>query len=236
MIDSHLCRERTTDEQPLQASVAAFHAQAGRHMQRKSTTKEHITKCAFCKQGHSSLNCQVVTDINKRYDIVQRDKLCYNCLGKHRSNDCRSKYRCKNCQRKHHTSLCKPAEEREKPTQNVTTPPSTEHAVFTNDVSKKCPVLLKTAIADISNGNSNFETTTILFDEGATRSFVTKSTSDKLQLKPVRSEVIHLSVFGDNSSQSHEFDVVNFQLKTTVGENVNISAVVVPMISIICHT
>ncbi|XP_071141877.1 uncharacterized protein [Mytilus edulis] len=46
--------------------------------------------------------------------IVKRDKLCFNCLGKHRINEYKSKHTCRNCGKKHHTSLCNA-----RPTNNI---------------------------------------------------------------------------------------------------------------------
>ena len=61
----------------------------------------------YCKGPHGANECTVVTDKNKRHDIVREAKLCFNCLNNnHRVSQCKTKGRCKNCRRKHHTSLC----------------------------------------------------------------------------------------------------------------------------------
>ena len=49
--------------------------------------------------------------LDKRFDIVKKHSLCFNCLYDHKLNNCRSKKRCKqdNCDQKHHSN-----EQREK--------------------------------------------------------------------------------------------------------------------------
>lgn len=64
--------------------------------------------CPFCGQTdqHSATQCRVVTDIDKRRRIAERDRLCFNCLNpNHRSDMCRSANRCQQCGGKHHTAL-----------------------------------------------------------------------------------------------------------------------------------
>jgi len=63
-------------------------------------------KCTYCKGPHPAYKCSVITDCQERWAIVKRDKLCFNCLGNHRSAACQSRYRCHKCRGRHHTSLC----------------------------------------------------------------------------------------------------------------------------------
>ena len=51
-------------------------------------------KCTYCKGPHPAYKCSVITDCQDRWAIVKRDKLCFNCLGNHRSAACQSRYRC----------------------------------------------------------------------------------------------------------------------------------------------
>ena len=62
--------------------------------------------CIYCHSTtHSPSACNTVSDHQKRLDIVRKENLCFNCLGRHRVAQCRSKSRCKHCKGKHHTSL-----------------------------------------------------------------------------------------------------------------------------------
>ena len=63
-------------------------------------------KCTYCKGPHPAYKCSLITDCQERWAIVKRDKLCFNCLGNHRSTACQSRYRCHKCRGRHHTSLC----------------------------------------------------------------------------------------------------------------------------------
>ncbi|XP_070576393.1 uncharacterized protein [Ptychodera flava] len=65
--------------------TAAFHAKASPAKPKKSRA------CAYCKDSHFPNDCIVVSDRAKRLDIVKRDKLCFNCLGKHRVSECKSR-------------------------------------------------------------------------------------------------------------------------------------------------
>ena len=71
----------------------------------------------------------------------------------------------------------------------------------------------------------------ILFDEGATKTFIKKELADKLNLKPIKQEVINLAVFGNDESTPHSFDIVKLRVQTQSGQFINIKAVVVPQIS-----
>lgn len=62
--------------------------------------------CTYCKGPHSSVQCNVVTDVKARLDVAKKERLCFNCLGNHKSAHCTSKNRCRMCHKKHHSSLC----------------------------------------------------------------------------------------------------------------------------------
>ena len=71
-------------------------------------TSDSHPKCSYCRQGHSSSSCTVVTDIAQRKAILKRAGRCYVCLKRHHlSRDCRSVSRCSRCNGRHHTSICK---------------------------------------------------------------------------------------------------------------------------------
>ena len=65
-------------------------------------------KCSYCRQGHSSSSCTVVTDVTQRKNILKKAGRCFACLKRHHlSPDCRSPNRCAHCNGWHHTSICK---------------------------------------------------------------------------------------------------------------------------------
>ena len=63
--------------------------------------------CVYCKGAHSTTNCNVITDHQKRVEHIKKEGLCFNCLARHRVAQCSSRKHCKQCNRKHHTSVCK---------------------------------------------------------------------------------------------------------------------------------
>ena len=62
--------------------------------------------CPFCNEIHAPTSCTKIIDVKDRMAIVRRTNLCFNCLGNHHVNECKSKSVCRKCRRKHHTSLC----------------------------------------------------------------------------------------------------------------------------------
>ena len=62
--------------------------------------------CTYCKGPHSSVQYNVITDVKARLDVVKRERLCFNCLGNHKSVHCNTKNHCRICHKKHHSSLC----------------------------------------------------------------------------------------------------------------------------------
>jgi len=77
--------------------------------------------CVFCKGPHASHLCTVITDQQRRLEIVKQNHLCFNCLARHKVSQCTSKFRCRHCKRKHHTSLCN--EDQSHTNASVSTPP-----------------------------------------------------------------------------------------------------------------
>ncbi|XP_061169364.1 cilia- and flagella-associated protein 58-like [Saccostrea echinata] len=75
-------------------------------VQQNYSHQKHQVCCALCKESHHSNDCERYRKQNDRVKILKRDKLCFNCLGRHRVADCQSKSNCKICKRRHHTSLC----------------------------------------------------------------------------------------------------------------------------------
>ena len=72
-------------------------------------------RCAFCNDEHYSSACEEVKEIQKRKNILRRDKrffcflfLCFLCLSVgHRANQCTRKKKCRVCDRTdHHHSVC----------------------------------------------------------------------------------------------------------------------------------
>ena len=215
--ESLMCGYNTDNNPP--PPTAAF---VTRTQPKTNNHKEKINKCAFCNsRQHNVFNCTGMTDPQRRHDIIKVKELCFNCFGSHKVSDCRNRNRCKKCHKKHHTTLCSQNQSQPTPqvlstSQTPTSPTpatATDTVHFTSTDRNHGTVLLKTAKADIINGAITSHET-ILFDEGATKSFIKQDVVDKLNLRPVRKETINLAVFGNNSPSSQDFNIVKLNIKT----------------------
>ena len=240
-------------------TTAVFHTSATKtHSVRQSTPQAKKEKsCAFCKGAHFPNDCAIVSDPDKRNHFAKQSGLCFNCLGKHRVSDCKSKGKCRNCSKRHHTSLCRGDP---KPTAMVSEnarestatsrsdsklqgtvsntaiaqPVEPVHINFAKTESdsrdrRDQSMLLKTAVAPIIAGH-NTATATIMFDEGATRSFITTDLASKLNIKPDGYEMIALSTFADHTPQKKSLQRVTFALQTRDGPQ-EMTALITPKIS-----
>ena len=64
-----------------------------------------------------------------------------------------------------------------------------------------------------------------LFDTGSQRTFVTKELAMGLRLKPTGKEILSVSTFGTNKSNSSEFDAVSL-IMSKGAEKIEVSALV----------
>ena len=63
--------------------------------------------CCYCGQPHYPTDCDTITTIDARKQLLCRNGRCFSCLRRgHLSRDCRSASRCRGCRGRHHTSIC----------------------------------------------------------------------------------------------------------------------------------
>ena len=198
-------------------------------------------RCLFCNGEHYSSACEEVKEIQKRKNILRRDKRCFLCLSVgHRANQCTRKKQCRVCDRTdHHQSVCemssnqsrsetpaaptnaKTKEDREpsaskKPPQNITT---------TSTARCKVQVLLQTAktCAYVENGTTLLPVR-VLLDSGSQRSYITNHLKRKLGMIPIKTETLNLNTFGNDKFSKKDCDLIKLRLQGKHGEDVNISA------------
>lgn len=169
-----------------------------------SPRKPHLC-CAFCKDMHSANDCTKYENYHQRMKIVKRDRLCFNCLGRHRVSDCQSRSNCKICKKRHHTSLCnnrdtENAERTSSSTLKTKAEKSETSVMYSSSHRDQPNVLLQTAVAPVKFGQRTTDAN-ILFDEGAQRSFILKNLAEKLELKPSGVEEINILGFGDSGKE-----------------------------------
>ena len=147
-----------------QTATAMFHTQSKDRFTRNSNkTEKSVVKCAYCDKNHYSNECKEFGNLDPRMKQVKRNKLCFNCLGKHQVAICLSKKMCRFCDRKHHSSLC---------SKNPLFKSDKETIIMYGN-HERSDILLKTAVAEVeSEGYCSYAN--ILFDEGAQKSFITQ--------------------------------------------------------------
>ncbi|XP_006821839.1 uncharacterized protein LOC100377489 [Saccoglossus kowalevskii] len=105
------------------------------------------------------------------------------------------------------------------------------HFTSTLNFAPKGPVLLKTAKIPVSVNNGTIVSATVLFDEGANRTFVTESFADKIHANTTRSENIDLASFGNKHTRIRSMKRGTFDLHTISGNKAKIDALLIPEIS-----
>ena len=204
-------------------------------------TERVQTNCYFCNhQGHKSFNCILVTDPERRREILKRKGRCFVCLRTgHVANHCQSELKCNKCNGRHHGSLCRSGFHLPPAGNNVTQPstshvtqPSTSHVTqpstsqpssgatavdqsqgttSTLYVNAKTSVLLQTATATVSNPNSlKSLQARVIFDSGSQRSYISSRVRNALELPSLHLENLVIKTFGSDSHRPKSCDVVQF--------------------------
>ena len=136
------------------ASAAALTNSSEQHSQ---------PSCVYCSQPHYASQCEVVTDVRKRKEILKKGGRCFVCTRKnHISRQCKSKSGCRKCRGRHHTSICQSdaTQAAQTPTNPVgqsnapqinTSNPGEGGTSATMCVGTKTGILLQTATATIFN-------------------------------------------------------------------------------------
>jgi hypothetical protein len=196
--------------------------------------------CIFCNENHNQVKCNL--DHNKKLEKIKMDKLCFNCLGKHRVADCKSKKLCKRCNRRHHTSICTEQENTVKlpvhlEKTSVSTSPSDSNVVSLHSTSSRSSkVLLKTAVAEVQSTNGTECQANIMFDEGSQRSFISEKLAAELQLEVTGREVLNVAGFGSKKTEVRHLDKVHLTIIGEGNQYLPIELLVVPQIGVPIQT
>ena len=100
----------------IEAEVQARERSSARSSQRRPKdlpigatlfTDARSFQCCFCQREHPSQNCQAVTGVDSRREVLRKTGRCYICLRKgHVSRSCQSRIKCLNCKGRHHVAIC----------------------------------------------------------------------------------------------------------------------------------
>lgn len=144
----------------------SFYAQ-----EREPARERHA--CVYCDcVTHRSWECDKITSLAERRQILQNKRLCFNCTGpKHSANNCSSRASCVHCKQKHHSSICDRQVRASQPRNNAGVA-----LTATQDGEKVCHPIVLVKV--------NGVTCRALLDTGATVSYASGYLLDRLKLRP----------------------------------------------------
>ncbi|KAL9969544.1 hypothetical protein ACROYT_G021769 [Oculina patagonica] len=227
---------RVPSDQP--STTSALFTEGG-----KNTHQGHW--CTYCKGSHPSINCNVVTNISARKQILRQKGRCFRCLRTgHLANQCDNGKVCYICGWRHHASICEnqgnenqaahpggsaATREGDAPTSSAATFQAPTTSMFINS---KSSVLLQTARANISKpGNGKHSVNArIVFDSGSQRSYISENLQKALNLPITGQETLLIKTFGESTDKLRQCDIVQMAVETIDGMQIYVSAYVVPVI------
>jgi hypothetical protein len=165
----------------------------------------HAAQCSVCDSTlHRTNQCPEFLgySVNERRDWIRSHNRCFNCLGKHSSKDCTSKYTCGKCQKRHHTLIH---------TDEPLSPVMTMFTTNAHGSDSSCTGILPTAIVTVTNAHGNdLDQARCLLDSGAERCFITVSAVQRLGLK-VLGRTQQFAVAGGRTTLSMGYTTVAFR-------------------------
>ena len=112
------------------------------------TGGNYVPSCAYCDGKHYSDRCKIVTDVNKRKELLRKKRRCFLCTRAHFKKDCTTKKKCFQCKGNHHTSICeKEVEKREDEDKKVEHNETLTNAAF----SSRNKIMLQTARLEVQS-------------------------------------------------------------------------------------
>lgn len=164
--------------------------------------------CSICKEKHRIFNCPVLeADAENALNLANQHNLCINCLYRHKTEDCTSKFRCKVCKEKHHTLLHKACtlliqvDEDEESDDTIT-----NMVHLCKEI--KC-TLLATAVIPVCNPPSNVSLLRVLIDQGSMSDIITERAANLLQCER---QNVNITIRGigenENGSIKHKISCI----------------------------
>ena len=183
-------------------------------------------RCFYCTGGHFADECPTYNTVDARK--AKLDDQCVRCLRKgHPSRACTTAQVCFHCKGRHHRSLCAVKFPTSASTLNTSAEAFEPQQAL---LSLGDHVYMQTAVVKASHGSRSCNTR-LLFDTGATRSYVTAEIQNALKLPTIRTERLATAIFGcrDRKQQTLECTEVTVQLAD--GSKKTISVNVVPTLT-----
>lgn len=89
-----------------QKFIPAANFEVGSSHKKTNKPQNFVKLCFFCNGNHSPTTCHIMRDFEARISIIKEKRVCFNCLGKHKVDNCQSRFKCRICKKTHHTSIC----------------------------------------------------------------------------------------------------------------------------------
>ena len=148
-------RDRDEEQEKKRREMKLFHSRLGR-------------RCVYCDSSdHKANDCQKVTTVADRKQILAKKHLCFNCaLGSHQAAKFQSKNSCQKCGKRHHISIC----------DKSTTAEERKIALTANEVGEGVFPVVLVKVDGI--------TTRALIDSVSSSSYVSAKVADMMNKKP----------------------------------------------------
>lgn len=200
----------------------------------------HTAKCLYCNKEHYTYKCETFLKLEptKRFEWAKAEKLCFNCLYKHKINDCKSKKTCNECSKKHHTvlhfiknpegegkqkiSLCATTES---DVEEETDEPASSSQTFAHVAAKCTSAILPTALVCVSAINGEKKLLRVLLDQGSQSTFITENA---VQLLGLKKQKLSSKIFGIGATPKVANSVVDISVSSRFSEEfvINSNAIV----------
>ncbi|CAG4942377.1 unnamed protein product [Colias eurytheme] len=173
---------------------------------------ESRNTCFHCKIDHVLSECPqfIKLTIQERWDVVQKHRVCFNCLkGKHRKENCR-KSPCKYCKRLHH-SLLHVEYAVQKPDSDIV-----HQEPVTNTVNNVCAPMTSRAYLKMLEvevfGPKGSEKIIALLDEGSTVTLLDSAVANRIGASGAKTKLVIQTVGGGNIVNS-DTQVIKLKVK-----------------------
>ena len=220
----------------------ALHLRTGSNTQ---TGKSASNKCPLCKGRHYLGTCpnNIAKPLYDRRCTVRRLRLCFNCLGPHKFQNCESKGRCTICKEKHHSSIHSVRSKQEEPTANNAGNPDFVQvdrssvlptSVSTNTASlssSRHSVLLATAQVILRGPRGTLVRVRAMLDQGSEVSFITESIVQLLKLPKRRAEISLTDIGASKAGTARATAQVSLQSLYDTSFNLETEVLILPRLT-----
>jgi len=178
----------------------------------KDNNSTKTNSCSLCSLNYIAQ--YISKSVQQRIAIINKHKLCYNCLGSHRASSCRITKGCQKCAHKHHTTIHQKNNSKnnnpssatstsENPSSVESKPAETHvlHSAINQNPICSC-VLLATAQVLVTTANGEKTKTRALIDQGSEISLVSERIVQLLHLNRSRSSISLIGVGGKRANQT----------------------------------